>query len=1208
MRSSPSRTRRIRILTLACALGLSAPAILCAIAAPQPDSPGPQASDPISALRDAARRELDQPISIRIVNPPPGIDADAVRPIDPSSPDAAQAQQTLDQVLADLAHKSPVEARLPEEPPAPAVRAQALRIYAQGRARAADNQFVAAIADFELVTRLDPSSVRAWRELGDAQLAGGRRLAAISSYLQAAQRGSDDPRIWWMIGRDALRSAKPEQAAGMLARAHTLAANASDPAIEFLISADLGESLLKLGHLRAGITSLSHGLLLPTPLPWTTRQRTEVIDLVRRRAELNRDAGDAAVRIGAIDDAMALYQLADDDEQLDPSELLLRRVHALRTAGRPAATAALIVDEIAAQPIPVTDTQITLIKQLAADGANPDLLPDAIDSLIASTRLSGPTAARQWARAAAAPIPTQQSRERLRTFLVNSQPAEQAFDDLLATYPRNDAPARIAEFLQLVNQSGRALPLIDRLMATTSDAEGELTVLQQDPSETAAIVRIGWLLRMGRITEAADAAESLKSDRAPALAAAARIEAFTAAGRFPAIEPQLKIIREHATPRERFLLPRALAHCQRFTEAFNALPLPGPDADSLTPDETLDSAGIAVRAGSPLAAETILLRMLHADAFEERGYEALAALYAPSSPINDENKLSQTIRIMRQACPSGRTLRWLTAQELALRKLDAQAQAILLGLVEDGVVSDSIISVLASTLQHRIAAEPAFAAHAETLVRRLIARYPETPALYEGLANVLAAAGKAQEGDDELARQLARRPWSQLAEGRESFIREILKKPEAASKMALTRLAPAPRSIPNTISYAVQLIRDSNLDQAAQVLTTDLPPAAAFTPDQQTRLAGAVAAQFEPADRAGASPTLRRKQDSAAIVSLFDVLAQRGGPMAPQMHQARITMLAAIPGVDPNSVAAACEKAGRDVPGIASAAFMLGAQEITRQSKKTAHALVVLRKALAVVKEPNDPLLNIFILAVCEAGADSDIAHIDTTLGNLDRQRQALKLLDPDTTPPTADAQVTPELFYIISQQCSFSRRRDLAEVALRRTLELDPDHGLANNDLGYMYVEDGRELETASRLLERAYRIRPQSANVIDSLAWLRYQQGRLEDNPAAPGAEPQLGAVTLMAKASQAEGGMDNHTIQDHLGDAMWRVGRRADAQEAWRRAKSLIESLFARIDPSRTPPDRLQELRDDLESITAKLAALERGDVPAVAAMKWAPPADK
>ncbi|MEO1119952.1 MAG: tetratricopeptide repeat protein [Pseudomonadota bacterium] len=115
----------------------------------------------------------------------------------------------------------------------------------------------------------------------------------------------------------------------------------------------------------------------------------------------------------------------------------------------------------------------------------------------------------------------------------------------------------------------------------------------------------------------------------------------------------------------------------------------------------------------------------------------------------------------------------------------------------------------------------------------------------------------------------------------------------------------------------------------------------------------------------------------------------------------------------------------------------------------------------------------------------------------------------------------------------------DRAEENFLMALELRPNEPDVLNYLGYSLIEQRRRLDEARGYLERAAAERPESGYIVDSLGWLFY---RIGDYEAA--AEKLEEAVRLDPVEP---------VILDHLGDALWKVGRRLEAEFQWKRSLS-------------------------------------------------------
>lgn len=110
------------------------------------------------------------------------------------------------------------------------------------------------------------------------------------------------------------------------------------------------------------------------------------------------------------------------------------------------------------------------------------------------------------------------------------------------------------------------------------------------------------------------------------------------------------------------------------------------------------------------------------------------------------------------------------------------------------------------------------------------------------------------------------------------------------------------------------------------------------------------------------------------------------------------------------------------------------------------------------------------------------------------------------------------------------------AEADLRRILAADKDDARAMNALGYMLTVNTDRYEEARRLIEAALERSPEDAAVIDSMGWVLYKLGRLE--------EARGYLEKAMAKAADPE-------ISAHLGEVLWALGQREQARAVWDKA---------------------------------------------------------
>ncbi|CAH2600109.1 Tetratricopeptide repeat protein [Rhodovastum atsumiense] len=131
-------------------------------------------------------------------------------------------------------------------------------------------------------------------------------------------------------------------------------------------------------------------------------------------------------------------------------------------------------------------------------------------------------------------------------------------------------------------------------------------------------------------------------------------------------------------------------------------------------------------------------------------------------------------------------------------------------------------------------------------------------------------------------------------------------------------------------------------------------------------------------------------------------------------------------------------------------------------------------------------------------------------------------------------------LFYDRGIALERSHQWERAEADFLRALQLAPDQPYVLNYLGYSWAEQGRNLQKARTMIERAVEQRPNDGAIIDSLGWATLRQGDI------------AGAVKALERAAELQ--PEDATINGHLGDAYWAANRRQEAVYQWRRALNL------------------------------------------------------
>lgn len=182
------------------------------------------------------------------------------------------------------------------------------------------------------------------------------------------------------------------------------------------------------------------------------------------------------------------------------------------------------------------------------------------------------------------------------------------------------------------------------------------------------------------------------------------------------------------------------------------------------------------------------------------------------------------------------------------------------------------------------------------------------------------------------------------------------------------------------------------------------------------------------------------------------------------------------------------------------------------------------------------------------------------------------------------DAGGTPEARFVYLRFKSFVFQAAGRDEEYLENLEslwaLSPNDPTYNNDLGYAWVDAGRNLDRALPMIRKAVSVEPMIHAYLDSLGWAYYKSGDFAS------------ARKYLERASKLFTGHDPDVL-DHLGDAEWRLGDKDSAVNRWREARKLLEEV---PDSEKLPPDQVRLLA----SVRAKLSAVENRQPPPVAAV--------
>jgi tetratricopeptide (TPR) repeat protein len=150
------------------------------------------------------------------------------------------------------------------------------------------------------------------------------------------------------------------------------------------------------------------------------------------------------------------------------------------------------------------------------------------------------------------------------------------------------------------------------------------------------------------------------------------------------------------------------------------------------------------------------------------------------------------------------------------------------------------------------------------------------------------------------------------------------------------------------------------------------------------------------------------------------------------------------------------------------------------------------------------------------------------------RPAEALSLLDNALTSQPDN----PDLLYEAALLAERQGKPEILEKRLRHLLKLKPDHAHALNALGYSLAERNIRLAEAEQLITKAVSLAPEDPFIMDSLGWVQYRLGRLQE------------ALQTLRRAYNIKADPE---IAAHLGEVLWADGQRDAARQLLKAAAS-------------------------------------------------------
>ncbi len=114
--------------------------------------------------------------------------------------------------------------------------------------------------------------------------------------------------------------------------------------------------------------------------------------------------------------------------------------------------------------------------------------------------------------------------------------------------------------------------------------------------------------------------------------------------------------------------------------------------------------------------------------------------------------------------------------------------------------------------------------------------------------------------------------------------------------------------------------------------------------------------------------------------------------------------------------------------------------------------------------------------------------------------------------------------------------RLDILEADLKNIIEQDPKNAQALNALGYTLADRTERYQEAYEYIKQAIEVSPEDYYILDSMGWILYRLGRLEES------------VDYLRKAMALR---SDPEIAAHLGEVLWVMGEKENAKNIWNTA---------------------------------------------------------
>lgn len=992
------------------------------------------------------------------------------------------------------------------------------------------------------VLRLDPTRAEAWRMFGVAQYELGNALATRTALANAFSRGdrSFDTLMYFGIVCSQFRD--DPAATSLLLAALDHPDLSTDPAARFIASAEVGRTLMRLGHAQAAAELLAHVKALPETFDQSTKYRALLDELYRSRRELLLLAAEAHTSIDRPADALSLMSTALALPGSVSSIELAQHVYLLlRTGDAEAAVDVVLSIFRDGQP---TREAADLLIYVAAHSNAEELIREEIRAIREKLDPDRAALVRQpfaLAEAAVTSAPDRRLKIYLdhlvdhpldREVLIAFARAARADDlDALLTYHPVLEPVVIPVAIELQGQDLRGaelLPIGIRRAAMRGDSQSMMLLSNaQVEADTVSYSALRILT-----STLVDAGEGAKADQMLDRAAQAA-----------------------DSPSRAIATAAAMIERGRYRDAIGLLTgIDGFDPYALIAQ--IELARVHLRMDDSDRAR------MHAETayrLDPGCVEAAVLLLHIGGDTETRGALKRDLPVL---AGSEQDLMVIRAQQAIERQQLDIAERILSELVEHPLAPEE-----AEQLLVRVWMLSDHSTKAERWLRLRITDRPDRTSSLILLSRVLSELRRPEESLDVIAGAMIPRPGSPaLSRELERILREDLGIDDRWLSQARSRLANSPQTFLTLAERAEIELIAGNLVQSLSLaeLAVDL----ASTP---APLEVRVLNRFLVA---ASGELISRTRLPTQLVDAYTRVYHSVSNPSPSAMLSMLSVLAAqeIPEIE--AIAELAHRTSLAHQDLREEAYIHAAQQLlisSRTGQSTlnegeTHELVfeLYSRAFRNLEEYPSEILGEWLDLAQQTMSVESMADAISTLGEQRgaHDRRLHRALSYMMTKGTARremegtnallADAAQYLGSLLATNGYFPAARPLYEEALR----LQPMHVETNNSYGYHLLGINEDLDRAVAMIEIAYRQAPNDAHIVDSMGWARYKQGKFADFPHPQTGRVQSGAVSLLRRAKTLAAQQDPSStlsafVVAHLGDALWAAGEPEQAAVEWAEA---------------------------------------------------------